>query len=241
VTQRLDEWLTLEQQAEKKAEGERDFQNAGLRAYQAGKVHVLRQQGNGALACADRAAVHWQMAQAGARERALAIHLRGLGQRLNKNYSAAIAAYHEAIDLYRTSRHGSEDLANVLSDLAVAESESGDFAAAERDFREALRVNRSVGNAEAMAISVFNLSGLALHRGDWQQAESLAQEALDSAERIGRQNLIAEACRYLAKARVQQGKRAEALPYAQRALEIYTQIGSPHAEAARATLKECEE
>ena len=49
------------------------------------------------MRCADRAEVQWETAKAGARERAFAIRLRGLGHRLKTDYSAAIAAYGEAL------------------------------------------------------------------------------------------------------------------------------------------------
>ena len=76
-TGRWDEWLSLNQQAEAKAVAAGDHDKAGWRAYQAGWVHYLREQADAVLACADRAAAHWQTAQAGARERAFAIRLRG--------------------------------------------------------------------------------------------------------------------------------------------------------------------
>lgn len=41
------------------------------------------------LACAGRAAAHWQIAQAGARERSIAIRLRGTGHALKQDYPAA--------------------------------------------------------------------------------------------------------------------------------------------------------
>ena len=109
------------QQAEAKAVAAGDHDNAGWRAYQAGWVHYLREQADAVLACADRAAAHWQTAQAGARERAFAIRLRGLGHQLKADYPAAIAAYREALDLYRSLSAESEDVAIALNDLADAE------------------------------------------------------------------------------------------------------------------------
>ena len=194
-TGRWDEWLSLEQQAEAKAVAAGDHDNAGWRAYQAGWVHYLRQQADAVLNCADRAAAHWQTAQAGARERAFAIRLRGLGHQLKKDYPAAIAAYREALDLYRTLSAESADVAIALNDLAGAERLSGDLAAAERDYREALRIARAVGDAEGVAVYTGNLAELALDREDWPGAETLAREALPLSEKLGRQELIASDCR----------------------------------------------
>ena len=217
-----------------------DHANAGWRACQVGRVHYLRQQADAVLACADRAAAHWQTAQAGARERATAVRLRGIGHLLKKDYPAAIAAYREALDLYRSLSAESVDVATALNDLASAEHLSGDLAAAERDFRESLRIARAVGYAEGVAIYTGNLAGLALDRKDWPGAETLAREALPLSEKLGRQESIASNCQRLAQALVRQGKSTEALPHARRAVEIFTRLGSANLEIARATLAECE-
>ncbi|MBC8031616.1 MAG: tetratricopeptide repeat protein [Pyrinomonadaceae bacterium] len=240
-TGRWDEWLSLEQQAEAKAVAASDYENAGWRAFQAGWVHYLRQQPDAVLAYADRAAVHWNTARAGAHERSTSIRLRGVGHELNKDYPAAIAAYCEALELRRTLSPESEDVASMLNDLSAVENLSGDLAAAERDLKEALRVARAGGYAEGVATYTGNLAGRALDRLDWAGAEILAREALNLAENIGRQELIASDCGRLAKALVRQGKGSEALPYAQRAVEIYSRLGVPSdLEAARETLEECE-
>jgi tetratricopeptide (TPR) repeat protein len=238
---RWDEWLSLESQAEVKAVSASDHRSAGWRAYFAGGVHYLRQQAEAVLACADRAAAHWQTAQAGARERAFAIRLRGMGYELNKDYSDAITAYREVLDLHSTLSAESEDVAIDLNWLAGAEMASGDLAAAERDFREALRVDRAVGFAEGVASHTGNLAGLALDRKDWREAETLAREALPLAEEVGRQKLIGSNCHRLAQALVRQGKRNEARPYARRSVDIFTQLGlTSDIEDARQTLAECE-
>ncbi len=87
--------------AEGRAVAASDFWNAGWRAYQAGWIHYLRGQSAEVLACADRAEAHW--GGAGWRPRAgFAIRLRGMGHELAKDYAAAIAAYREAVELWRT-------------------------------------------------------------------------------------------------------------------------------------------
>lgn len=143
-TGRWDEWLSFEQQAEGKAMAAGDHSNAGWRAFQGGWVHYLRQQAaDEVLACADRALAHWQTAQAGARERATAIRLRGIGLRLKGDYPAAIAAHRESLDLHRSLSPESIGVACVLNSLGEAERYSGDLVAAERDYREALRIARA--------------------------------------------------------------------------------------------------
>ena len=239
-TVRWDEWLALEQQAEAKALAGGDHTQAGWRAFQAGWIPYLRQEADAVLACADRAAAHWRTAQAGARERASAIRLRGLGHQLKANYPAALADHREALELLQSLSAESKDVAIALNDLALTEQSSGDLAAAERDYREALRMAHAVDYAEGVANFTGNLAALAEDRKRWPEAETLAREALPLSEKVGRQELIAFDCQRLATALVQQGKPAEALPHARRAVEIYTRVGSPDLEAARATLRACE-
>ena len=239
-TGRWDEWLSLNQQAEAKAVAAGDYDRAGWRVYMAGYVHRLRQQADAVLICAERAAAHWQTAQAGARERATAIQLRGIGHQLKKDYPAALAAYREALALFRSLSAESVDVAIALNDIAEVERVSGDLAAAEQDYREALRIARAIGDAQGEAAYTGNLAELALDREDWPGAEKLAREALPLSEKVGRQELIAANCRRIAHTLVRQGNGAEARPYAQRAVEIYTRLGSPDLAEARATLDECD-
>ncbi len=239
-TGRWDELLSLLHQAEAKALAAGDHRSAGWRAYQAGWLYDLRQQAEPLLACADRATEHWECAHAGDRERAKAVRLRGLGRRLKRDYPAAIAAFQEALEVHRTRAPESIDVAICLNDLADAECLSGDYAGAERDFREALCVARAADNAEGVAIYTGNLAALALDQQDWPGAETLAREALPLSEAVGRQELIAICSHVLAQAMVRQGKAAEALPHARRAVDLYTRLGSPDLEIALDVLRECE-
>ena len=244
---RWDENVALCEKAEARAVADADHDKAGWHAHDAGYIHFLRQQADAVLTCADRAAAHWARAKAGVRERAITIRLRGLGHQLKKDYPAAIAAYREVLDLDRSLAAESVDVAIDLNDLADAEQRSGDFAAAEGHYREALRVARAVGYAEGEATYTGNLAELALDREDWPAAETLAREALPLSEAIHRQELIARDNRVLAHALVRQGKAAVrqsdglcASDYARRAVEIYTRLGSPNLAEAEATLAECE-
>ncbi|MEW5938719.1 MAG: tetratricopeptide repeat protein, partial [Chloroflexota bacterium] len=130
---------------------------------------------------------------------------------------------------------------------ATAERENKDYTAAERDYREALRITKKIQDVEGMADYTGNLASLALDREQWAEAESLAREALPLAEKVGRQELIASDCHRLAIALLKKSRGAdwqsalqEALPLSRRAVEIFTRLRHPDLQSAQETLGEIE-
>ena len=93
----------------------------------------------------------------------------------------------------------SANVSVALDNLAETERLSGDFAAAERDYGEALRIAAKVNYQDGMAYSSGNLAELALDREQWPEAERLACESLALAEKIGRAELVGWDCASLPK------------------------------------------
>ncbi len=236
-TGRWDEWVWLSDQSESRALAANDKEKAGWQAYRAGYAYSLRNQPAEVLACAARATEHWQ--DSTPYNKANAIRLRGLGHKLNADYPAAIVAYRETLEMYRSTSPESASVAMTLNELAAAERVKKDYSAAERDYREALRIAKIVKYLEGVAYITGNLANLALDREQWAEAESLAREALALAEKIGRQGVIANDCHRLAEALLKQNKNLdEALSLSRRAVEIYTRLKSPNLQSAQETLAE---
>ncbi len=239
-TGRWDDWLWLSEQAEMRALAAEDKFNAGVRAFHAGIAYSFRNQPTEVLACAARAAEHFQDSTQS--NKALAIGLRGTGHKLNKDYPAAIAAFREKLEIQRSIYPESDYIAISLDELAGAEHGNKDYPAAERDYREALRITKIINHQEGVAHITVNLATLALDREQWTEAESLAREALALAEKVGRLALVAVDCHNLAKALLKQNtKLDEALPLARRAVEIFTRLRVPDdLQSAQKLLEEIE-
>jgi tetratricopeptide (TPR) repeat protein len=239
-TGRWDDLIWLQEQAEARALTANDKESAGWQAYRAGMIYYFCNQPAEVLACATRAAEHWQ--DSTPLNKSIAINLRGVGHELNKDYPAAIVAYREALEIKRATSPESNDVAITLNDLASAEKANRDYPAAEQDFREALRIAKIVKYQEGVAYITGNLAELALDREQWAEAEALAREALALAEKVGRQELIGSDCHRLAIALLEQNKNLEeALSLSRRAVEIFTRLRAPDKlREAQETLAELE-
>jgi tetratricopeptide (TPR) repeat protein len=239
-TGKWDERLWLCAAAEERALSAGDKDNAGWRVYQAGMIYSQRNQASVVLACAERAAAHW--ADSAQYEKSTAISLRGLGHQLQQDYPAAIAAYREVMEICRADPAESIDVDIVLNDLARAEHANKDYAAAERDYREALRIAKKMKDDEGTAIYTGNLAELALDLEQWAEAEILARESLVLAEKVGRDELIAQDCYCLARALYQRAPAAlnEAIGLVRRAVWIASRLRHKNLPEAQALLAQIE-
>jgi tetratricopeptide (TPR) repeat protein len=192
------------------------------------------------LACAHRVEADWIAGASEIREKAIAERLNGVKYQLQENYSLAIAAYKESVDLWRAVTPESDEVAGGLNSLGEAERLAGDYDSAERDYAEALRIAEAVNDREGQVIYAGNLALLALEREDWITAESRARGGLLLADTVGRQDLIAGACLILAQSLARQNRPTEGLSHAERAVEIYAKLRSPNLEWAQAVLEECQ-
>lgn len=233
---RWEEWLSLALQAEARAVAAEDWVQAGWRAYDAGWVHNLRENGVRVVEFAQRAEAHFTKVPDAVGELASAIRLRGIGHRLNGIDAAALRAFREALKLRRSAGTADVDLALGLNDAADAARRMGEYESAERDYLEALRIATAGRDDEDMAVYTGNLAMLALEQEDWPRAESRAREALPLAEKVGRKELIARNHYRIAKALVMQGKREQGLPHAQTAVALFSQLGTSELAAAKSIL-----
>jgi tetratricopeptide (TPR) repeat protein len=234
-----DDLLSLNTEAEAQAALAGDFTNAGRRAFEAGYGHRLRGQSAEVLACADRAAAHWQAASADSTEGASAIWLRGLGHDLAEDYSAAVSAFREALELWRSFLPKSRAVASCLNSLAGALRDSGQLDESEIHYREALVIAKALSDSSGAATYTYSLAVLVLIREQWPEAERLFGESLKLAEEVGHKKLIAVGCVCLAKALARQGRGAEGRCHAERAVTILTELRSPDLAWAQAVLNEC--
>lgn len=237
---RWNAWLALSEAAEAKAVAAGDAHYAGWRAYHAGWVYALQGDGAAVLLASERCTRHWQAADAGAYERAVALRLRGWGYQALQDYPAAIAAQQESLALLRATTPDSVGVAIGLCNLANAKQDAADLDGAQADYNEALRLARQHDYREGIATITGNLADLLLARKDWPGAEQLATQALDLALALGRLELIGSNHDNLAQALHQQQRSSEALAHAREAVAIFTRLQSPKLAAATATLAACE-
>lgn len=239
-TGRWDVRLGLSQDAEAKALTAGEYDNAGWRAYQAGRIHILRREANAVMACASRCAEHWGRGNTDMHKRALTIRLQGSGFQLMGQLPSAIAAFQQALELDCSVNPNSEDVVADLIGLAAAKMLAGDLNGAKTNRSDALRIAKKINHPQSIAVASANLAKLHLAQEDWSTAEGLSNDALALAINVGRDQLLAFSHHCLAEALLHQNRINEALPHAREAKEIYTWLRHHDLAEATATLVACE-
>jgi tetratricopeptide (TPR) repeat protein len=110
--------------------------------------------------------------------------------------------------------------------LGILAQHRGDYAEAERRYRQALDINERLGNQAGMASGYHQLGRLAQHRGDYAEAERRYQQALDIKEQLGNQADMATSYHQLGILAQDRGDYAEAERRYQQALGIEEQLGN---------------
>lgn len=114
------------------------------------------------------------------REKAEGLTTLGGILRQQGRYAEAIPVLREAIALRRSLPDGDAESGYALNELATALSQSGDAAAAEREYREVLKVTTRVYGAahSNVAVVMANVAGALNVQHRYGEAEKLAVEAL---------------------------------------------------------------
>ena len=120
---------------------------------------------------------------------------------------------------------GSPKAAATEGTLGILAQLRGDFAAAERSYRQALEIFERIGDQAGMSVGYHQLGMLAERRGDFAAAERSYRQALEIFERIGDQAGMSVGYHQLGMLAERRGDYEAAEPLYRRALEISERIG----------------
>lgn len=141
------------------------------------------------------------------------------------NNDEAAEAARQALRLLRPLKEGAS-IAGALRVLGLIAWRKGDYAEAERAYREALELGEGVLDLRAILLDGLGL--ILAHRGAYSEAETCYQEALASNERSGDPYQVVHNLVNLASVARRTGKRPEGLALVTRALELATTSGFEH-------------
>ena len=114
------------------------------------------------------------------------------------------------------------------NELGLLHGRLGDLDAAERIFREALKVDGDTSDMEGQATRLGNLGGIARTRGDLDGAERLHREALEIEKKLGRLEGQANQLGNLGLIAAARGHLAEARRLWTQSRDLFARIGMPH-------------
>jgi tetratricopeptide (TPR) repeat protein len=120
---------------------------------------------------------------------------------------------------------GSPEAAATEGTLGILAQQRGDYAAAERSYRQALEIFERIADQAGMAVGYHQLGRLAQLRGDYEAAKPLYLRSLDISERIGDQAGMAVGYGQLGVLAQLRGDYDAAEPLYRRSLDISERIG----------------
>lgn len=127
------------------------------------------------------------------------------------------------------------ELATDLNNLGRLDYDLGDYATAERHFRDALAMWRRLGAEEETLLGLRNLAATLTQTGRHDEALGLHHEILDTVRRLTGEDSVevARSLHSLAVLHRTRGQPAVAEPLLRRALEIYSELlGPEHTRSA---------
>ncbi|MEV7231038.1 tetratricopeptide repeat protein [Polymorphospora sp. NPDC051019] len=157
--------------------------------------------------------------------KALQSHLRAHGP-----WDLAQDLHHTAL---ATARHieNQPAQAHTLTNLAIVQRLTGDYAAAATNSQQALDISQQFGDPHGQADALNALAGVQQATGDYAGAAINSQQALDICQRLGQRHGQADALETLAHVLRATGDYAAAATNAQQALDLHQQLGNPHGQA----------
>ncbi|MEU4472417.1 tetratricopeptide repeat protein, partial [Micromonospora sp. NPDC023888] len=113
--------------------------------------------------------------------------------------------------------------------LGILAQDRGDYAEAERRYRQSLAISEELGNRAGVAASYHQLGILAQDRGDYAEAERRYRQSLSIDEELGNRTGTASSISQLGTLRTETGEFTEAVAFHCQALAIRLGIGIPQA------------
>ena len=161
--------LAIDERMKLKAETSLDLGNIALCYLGLGRVAEAIQHFDRALKLAREASLKkeealWQKGKASA--------LVQIGK-----YTEALDQYRQALQTYEQAEL-KQPLIEALGDLGALEVRLGDGASAEKDFRRALDLSRTIGHARGVTLNLISLGNLEWRRKRFNEAAALYSDAL---------------------------------------------------------------
>ena len=157
------------------------------------------------------------------------------GQLIGKRRSA-IAALEQAVEIYRSLAGDAGtrlDYATALNNLAADLVTTGEYAAAEARYEEALEIGREFDVQWGVALVLGNLGRLAALDGRLEQARARLDQSLDQARRLGSPQMLGQALAGKATFERDFGNLEDAVDMYQESIRVF--LGAHHASGAQLT------